>query len=132
MIREIAANVSKTSAIGSSHTEPITAAFGSRGSGKGRRDVRDNKAARFCTHCNRSGHTAAQCFKLVGYPDWYKGVRDNSQERVPARMAATVIEDSCDTPLEETSCKESSPTQVNSSWVQALVAQEMMKWMQGK
>ena len=110
IVREIAANVNKIN-------EPVTAAFNARGPGKGRRDSKDNKAARFCTHCKRSGHTAAQCFKLVGYPDWYKGVRDNSQGRIPARMAATAVEDSCDTPLEETPCQEGTPSQVTPGWV---------------
>jgi len=133
MIREIAATVSKGSTAGSCNSEPITTAFGFRNSGRGRRDVRDNKAARYCTHCKRSGHNADQCFKLVGYPDWYKGVRDSTKGRVPVRIAANAVgQDSCDTPLEETSCREVSPNQVDTGWVQALVAQEMMKWMQGK
>ncbi|KAL0444140.1 UNVERIFIED_CONTAM: hypothetical protein Slati_2136700 [Sesamum latifolium] len=35
---------------------------------KGPRDKRQQ----FCDHCNRSGHTRQSCFKLLGYPDWYK------------------------------------------------------------
>ncbi|XP_056847994.1 uncharacterized protein LOC130498558 [Raphanus sativus] len=26
---------------------------------------------RFCTHCNRKGHEASECFLLHGYPDWF-------------------------------------------------------------
>jgi len=53
--------------------------------------------------------------------------------RTSVRLAANAIgQDLCDTPLEETSCREVSPNQVDIGWVQALVAQEMKKWMQGK
>ncbi|KAG8642932.1 hypothetical protein MANES_12G143950v8 [Manihot esculenta] len=31
----------------------------------------DTKKAH-CTHCNMDGHTREGCFKLIGYPDWFK------------------------------------------------------------
>jgi len=106
--------LNKSSIVGSNNSEPVTAAFGSRNSGRGRRDARNNKAARYYTHCKRSGHNADECFKLVGCPDWYKGVRDSTKERAPVRMAANAgSQDSCNTPLEETSCREVSLNQVD-------------------
>ena len=35
-------------------------------------------SSRFCNYCKKEGHTKDVCFKLVGYPDWYKGPRENS------------------------------------------------------
>jgi len=133
VVREIAAHVSKGGSIGNNDSEPLSAAFSARNSSRGRRDVRDKKATRYCTHCKKSGHIMDQCFKLVGYPYWYKGQCDNVKGRPPVRLAANAIgQDLCDTPLEETSCREVSPNQVDTGWVQALVAQEMKKWTQGK
>jgi len=74
VVREIAANVRKGGNASNTNSEPISAAFSTRNSGRGRRDVRDTKAARYCMHCMRSGHTVDQYFKLVSYPDWYKGL----------------------------------------------------------
>jgi len=38
----------------------------------GRKDLRKGKNDRYCEHCKIKGHQADQCFKLYGYPDWYK------------------------------------------------------------
>ncbi|XP_056694807.1 uncharacterized protein [Spinacia oleracea] len=47
------------------------------GSAGQRRDYRDSskkqKFDRFCDHCKMKGHTKDVCFKIVGYPEWYKG-----------------------------------------------------------
>ncbi|KAF7801958.1 uncharacterized protein G2W53_041069 [Senna tora] len=34
------------------------------------------KGDRFCDHCNISGHTKESCFKVHGYPEWYKELKD--------------------------------------------------------
>lgn len=34
---------------------------------------------RFCTHCNRKGHEASECFVLHGYPDWFNDQQRNTQ-----------------------------------------------------
>lgn len=28
-----------------------------------------------CTHCGNVGHEVSECFKLNGYPDWYKEMK---------------------------------------------------------
>lgn len=33
------------------------------------------KMEKFCDHCKAGGHTIYQCFKFIGYPEWYKGVK---------------------------------------------------------
>ncbi|XP_057247058.1 uncharacterized protein LOC130589644 [Beta vulgaris subsp. vulgaris] len=48
------------------------------GIGKGRKDLRDfkkDKMHKLCNHCKGKGHTADQCFKLIGYPDWYNSIK---------------------------------------------------------
>lgn len=36
-----------------------------------------------CTHCQENGHEVRECFKLHGYPDWYKKLKENMDgERV--------------------------------------------------
>lgn len=36
---------------------------------KGRGDGKEESVT--CTYCNRTGHEAENCFKLIGYPDWW-------------------------------------------------------------
>ncbi|XP_078154571.1 uncharacterized protein LOC144549669 [Carex rostrata] len=33
-----------------------------------------------CTHCGGSKHTKENCFKLKGYPDWYKDLKKRKQQ----------------------------------------------------
>ena len=40
--------------------------------GVGKRDVKKGKDDRFCDHWKIKGHVVDQCFKIHGYPDWYK------------------------------------------------------------
>jgi len=78
--------------------------------GRGRRDAKENKANRYCTHCKWPSHNTDQCFKVVGYPDWYKGVREPLKGKTPARMAATVVgQEYSDTPLEQTTTSKDAP-----------------------
>ncbi|XP_010690723.2 uncharacterized protein LOC104904224 [Beta vulgaris subsp. vulgaris] len=43
-----------------------------------------DKSEKFCDHCKMKGHTIDQCFKLVGYPDWYSVLKGKN------KMAANV------------------------------------------
>lgn len=45
----------------------------------------------FCDHCKNVGHTKETCFKLHGYPDWFKEYKDakkggNGSKKVIANM----------------------------------------------
>ncbi|XP_078164974.1 uncharacterized protein LOC144559739 [Carex rostrata] len=42
-----------------------------------------------CTHCGGSKHTRENCFKLVGYPDWWKEQKKRKQDGQKGR--ATVV-----------------------------------------
>ena len=37
--------------------------------GKGRSERRDKHQV--CSHCNRTGHDSNNCFKIIGYPEWW-------------------------------------------------------------
>jgi len=108
VIREIAASVSKPNGVGTGNSEQITAAHTTRNIGRGRRDVKDNNASRYCSHCRRSGHNTDQYFKVVGYPDWYKGTKDTIKGKSSMRVATNMVgQEISDNPLAEASnCKD--------------------------
>ncbi|WCJ28653.1 Retrovirus-related Pol polyprotein from transposon RE1 [Euphorbia peplus] len=43
----------------------------SRGGRSGNNNM--NREDKFCNHCRRGGHDRSDCFKLIGYPEWFKG-----------------------------------------------------------
>ncbi|KAK6150121.1 hypothetical protein DH2020_017646 [Rehmannia glutinosa] len=48
-------------------------------SGRGRgfpRRTREEKAKLLCSHCQEHGHEKSECFRLHGYPDWYKKFKE--------------------------------------------------------
>ncbi|KAK1390070.1 hypothetical protein POM88_018248 [Heracleum sosnowskyi] len=45
----------------------------------GKKDFKKAKLERFCDYCKVRGHLKDQCFKLTGYPDWFKGKGIQSQ-----------------------------------------------------
>ena len=108
---EVAANA-KTSFTSPASTTSIDSDFGSsalyaRG-GSNSRPRRDNnrnaRGARYCDHSQKSGHTQDQCFKIIGYPDWYDGPRDTNKGKRGTKLAAAVVtqlEQLADSPLDE-------------------------------
>ncbi|KAF7837533.1 uncharacterized protein G2W53_006015 [Senna tora] len=38
-------------------------------------DRKKEKASKYCTTCNKTGHTEESCFKKTGVPDWYKELK---------------------------------------------------------
>ena len=77
--REVAANVDvMKSSLHTFETSDANAnVLAIRGGQKGRMDFKKAKGKRFCDHCQRSGHMSDQCFKVIGYLDWYQGPKDN-------------------------------------------------------
>ena len=134
MIREIAASVNKLNGVRTANLEQIFTAYSTRNIGRGRRDAKDNKATRYCNHYKRSGHNTDQCFKLVGYPDWYKGAMDTIKGKASVRVDANMVGlQLSDNPLEEASNYKDIlySSQIDTNWVQTLIAQKMMKGKQG-
>lgn len=143
--REIAAAVNRTSSITyAGNLESNTTysnAFAAKGSvaTRPKRDNKKIKSNRFCGHCLRTGHTIDQCFKLVGYPDWYDAPKDKNKGKGGTRMAAHAYSQNSDvmqpgmkeTPLEDSGSTKTTFGQFDSNLLQTL-AQEMMKLMKGK
>ena len=81
-IKETAALSNRSSSINIGDGEIHSNALAVKG-GLNQRPRKDNKKLknnRYCDHCQKSGHTQDQCFKIIGYPDWYDGPRpDNSR-----------------------------------------------------
>ncbi|XP_010260889.1 PREDICTED: uncharacterized protein LOC104599848 [Nelumbo nucifera] len=54
-----------------------------------------NNGDRFCTYCNTPGHFVETCFKKNGYPDWFKDLKKQKQqksEKTFANMADSPLE----------------------------------------
>ena len=72
--RDVAANVQRAGNISSESTNLGTNAFLARNAPRSKKDVRKKpKEFRLCDHCQQTGHTIDQCFRIIGYPDWYDG-----------------------------------------------------------
>lgn len=58
---------------------PEVAGFAVRPEGRGKgRPEKIDKSGLMCSHCHRSGHDTANCFQLLGYPEWW-GDRPRTQ-----------------------------------------------------
>jgi len=104
----MAANVTRLANITNTvEQENVASAFIARGGPKARKKIKKNKSNRLYDHCQRFGHTANQCFKLIGYPNWYQGPRDNVRPRRNPRGNANLANvhsdgiNNLDTPFEK-------------------------------
>ncbi|XP_056685295.1 uncharacterized protein [Spinacia oleracea] len=101
--------------------------------GQGRKDWKDlkkEKMYKVCTHCKNKGHTIDQCFKLIGYPDWYNSIKaSKGLQSTGDRLAAHVHSaDVGDNPLDDTIADCGT---VNNEMLNAICL-EVMKTMKGK
>ncbi|XP_056695641.1 uncharacterized protein [Spinacia oleracea] len=95
------------------------------------KELKKEKLNRICTHCKGKGPTAEQCFKIIGYPDWYNTIKaskgsNSSGGRFAAHVNSTsdVGDDPLDNSVGDTGM-------VNSAMLNA-ICQEVMKVMKGK
>ncbi|XP_074368570.1 uncharacterized protein LOC141708711 [Apium graveolens] len=99
--------------------------FGNYGRGQGqsnfKKDFKRSKLDLICDHFKRKGHTADQCFKLVGYPEWCNTMKSKITN---PRMAANAISESVDTP------RASGENSSFDSKMVSAVYQEVLKMMQ--
>ncbi|XP_048498342.1 uncharacterized protein LOC125496792 [Beta vulgaris subsp. vulgaris] len=87
---------------------------------------------------NGKGHTKDQCFKIIGYPDWYNPKKNNKiGGKVAANVTAIADCEYEDTPLEfrsagpgGSSC--ASPGAVMDSGMVNTIVQEVMRSLKGK
>lgn len=95
-----------------------------------KKDSKKAKSDKFCQHCKVKGHSIDQCFKIHGYPDWYK-------EKYGAKLAAQVIASKCyaDTLAHESplDVNEDQPTAqgTNATLINA-VCREVLKALKGQ
>ena len=69
--REIAANIMRTQTNSFRDSDSTVSAMVTKsgnGGARGRKDFKKNTGNRFCDHCQRSGHSTDQCFKIIRYP----------------------------------------------------------------
>nr|DAD43575.1 TPA_asm: hypothetical protein HUJ06_001805 [Nelumbo nucifera] len=75
---------------------------GNKGNTKRNEVTKEEKKQQYCTHCNTNGHVKESCFKLIGYPDWYKQLRDQKRKESGTRneIGRKYAGNLVDTPLE--------------------------------
>ncbi|KAF7837576.1 uncharacterized protein G2W53_006058 [Senna tora] len=120
--KEVKMNLGGTVAVEASAL--LAKAIKNDGEQKGGRK-KDNKKDRHCDHCGYTGHTKGTCFKLNGYPDWWKERKPGSGSG-KKQQANLVVDGEADNPLE---MKESADF---SSMISQLVRQEIAKLSKAK
>ncbi|KAF7807023.1 uncharacterized protein G2W53_039184 [Senna tora] len=101
-------------------------AKGARNEGPRRRETKEEKYAKYCDHCHMNGHVKETCFKLQGYPEWYKELKKKTfNNKKGVNIAANVAE----TPLEESDGNKTE--QGNQMSVLSLLMKELSKAMKG-
>ncbi|KAL2491417.1 Uncharacterized protein Adt_27045 [Abeliophyllum distichum] len=58
----------------------------------------EEKACQHCDYCNMNGHTRSACFKIHGYPDWYKNLKE--QKAKISNQNGRAVVNMADTPLD--------------------------------
>ncbi|KAF7823637.1 retroelement pol polyprotein-like [Senna tora] len=107
-------------------SEMVMAMKGTRNEGYRRRETKEEKYSKYCEHCHMNGHLKEACFKLQGYPEWYKELKKrNPNGKKPPSMAANVA----DSPLEDPSTEKTE--QGNQMAVLSMLMKELTKAMKG-
>lgn len=89
------------------------------------RDFKKIKYDRKCAYCHENGHVKETCFKLVGYPEWWKGPRVEGSGKMMANVQDI---NNYNSPLD---IDERESSKAYNSLVNAVV-QEVLKAMKGK
>ncbi|KAF7843815.1 Retrovirus-related Pol polyprotein from transposon RE1 [Senna tora] len=87
-------------------------------------DRKKEKASRFCTHCNRTGHLEDVCFKKIGYPDWFMELKNQKGKKQSNSVNATFDDDS-------TGSKQKVVDEDKKSLAE-MIQEELRKMMAGK
>ncbi|KAF7803191.1 uncharacterized protein G2W53_042302 [Senna tora] len=62
-------------------------------------DRKNDKAGKYCDHCNQNGHTRDSCFKIIGFPDWYKDLKEQ-KKKAGKKGENTAVNMTADTPID--------------------------------
>ncbi|XP_021836174.1 uncharacterized protein [Spinacia oleracea] len=66
-----------------------------------KRETKEEKMRKyFCEHCKMKGHTKDGCFKLNGYPEWFKNPKPKGTTSYAANVSMGRDDAEIDTPLE--------------------------------
>ena len=81
--------------------------------------------------CKGKGHTVDQCFKIIGYPEWYNAIKASKGSSSGGKLVANVHveEQYADNPLDDSAWDHSGG--INSEMLYA-ICQEVIRAMKGK
>lgn len=102
----------------------------------GKRDIKKGKNDRFCDHCKIKGHQTDQCFKIYGYPEWYKekyGAKMKAAAHVDVRETTTQkspFECSAAASVQKSPLECSAAASASTSELVNAVCQEVLKALQ--
>lgn len=94
-----------------------------------KRETKEEKMKKKCEHSLMRGHLKDQCFKLVGYPEWFTKPKGKNNQRPTAANVNKKVggEHVADSPLEKNSeAGECSGTKLDATLISSVV-QEVMK-----
>eukprot|EP00257_Ricinus_communis_P016867 XP_015575166.1 uncharacterized protein LOC107261307 [Ricinus communis] len=86
-----------------------------------------DKEKQQCEHCKQKGHLKESCFKLHGYPDWFKELKDQQKKGI---LKATT--NMVDSPLDYDSEGKEEGKKNRQDDIAILVQQEIQRLMKGK
>ncbi|KAF7825809.1 putative LRR receptor-like serine/threonine-protein kinase [Senna tora] len=86
-------------------------------------DIKKEKASKFCTHCRRTGHTEDECFRKIGYPEWFKELK-NQKGKKPTDSVNLVTDD-------ESTGQKSKVNDGDKQTMAELIQEEQKKLMKG-
>ncbi|KAL2898939.1 Zinc finger CCHC domain-containing protein 18 [Bienertia sinuspersici] len=70
------------------------------GQGGHKRETKREKYSKQCEFCGMRGHVKDDCFKIYGYPEWFKNLKGKSKGKMVANVNKYAEESEPDTPLE--------------------------------
>lgn len=97
---------------------------GNRGK-SGFRKTKEKKAKMICDYCKETGHEIHICFKIHGYPNWYKKMKEERGKHVANMADAGNIQGNKGVVAEEVKGAQFEDTSI-------LIQQEIAKYMAGK
>ncbi|WCJ22400.1 Retrovirus-related Pol polyprotein from transposon RE1 [Euphorbia peplus] len=94
----------------------------------GRSYSNESKEDKYCNYCRKGGHDRSDCFRLNGYPEWFKGKRVSGpgSAKHQAHMAK---ETQFNSPLDEFN---SEVDDVGENSIQAIVQRKIQKGLKSK
>lgn len=102
-----------------------------------KKDWKKEKNDKLCEHCKARGNTVDQCFKLIGYPEWYNVIKAGKKTGGSYnnhKIAANVQTNYGDSPLDfgVATCGSGVNNSGVNSEMFAAFSQQMMQSMKGK